>query len=199
MSEPAGPAEAEPPSSGRPAVAAGVEVVVEDDQSDQPVDVDRWARLATYALTRLGVERGELSLTFVDEATIAELNADHMGEDGPTDVLSFPMDAAPDDDAVGPTPAPGSLGAQVPVLLGDVVVCPAVAARNAADHAAGAAEPHPGHPTHDGSLDAELALLVVHGVLHVLGHDHAEPDETAAMHAAERDVLAGFAALEGAR
>jgi probable rRNA maturation factor len=64
------------------------------------------------------------------------------------------------------------------LLLGDVVVCPAVAARQA--------------PKHAGTYDDELALLVVHGVLHVLGHDHAEPDETVAMRARERDLLARF-------
>lgn len=189
MSEPPSPS-SEPASTGRPPVP-GVDALVEDDQSDHPVDTDRWARLATHALRARGIERGELSLTFVDEATITELNAEHMGEDGPTDVLSFPMDDEPD-----PAAAPDSLSAQVPTLLGDIVICPAVAARNAADHAAGAAEPHPGHPTHDGSLDAELALLVVHGVLHVLGHDHAEADETAEMQTAEREILAGFAQTE---
>ena len=79
-----------------------------------------------------------------------------------TDVLSFPLD---DDE-----PQPG-----VPVLLGDVVVCPAVAADQASSHA--------------GTLDDELALLVVHGVLHVLGHDHAEPAETATMRARELALL----------
>lgn len=173
------PAKPEPPSTERPP-DGGVEVFVTDEQTDHPIDTDRWARLATHALAEQGVGRGELSLTFVDTATIAELNAEHMGADGPTDVLSFPLD----DDDEGADP-------DVPVLLGDVVICPAVAAANAAAHAAGAAEPHPGHPTHDGSLDAELALLVVHGVLHVLGFDHAEADEQAEMHAAERSILAG--------
>ncbi|MBK5223048.1 MAG: rRNA maturation RNase YbeY [Acidimicrobiia bacterium] len=157
---------------------------VTDEQTDHPIDTDRWAQLATHALAERGVRRGELSLTFVDEATIAELNAEHMGADGPTDVLSFPLDDG--DDAAGTDP-------RVPVLLGDVVICPAVAAANAPAHAAGAVEPHPGHPTHDGSLGSELSLLVVHGVLHVLGLDHAEPDETAEMHAAERAILAGGA------
>lgn len=187
MSEPPSP-EPEPASSGRPPVA-GVEVEVVDDQSDHPVDADRWARLAADALAARGVDRGELVLTFVDEAAIAQLNAEHMGADGPTDVLSFPLDG---DDGPAPPAAPGSLAAQVPLLLGDVVICPAVAARNAAAHAAGAAEPHPGHPTHDGTLDAEVALLVVHGVLHLLGHDHADPAEAAEMQAAERHVLAAW-------
>ena len=114
---------------------------------------------------------GELTLTFVDRDEIAALNREHLGKDGPTDVLSFPLDAAaeapggagvPDrrfaSERRDPSTADPSLG--VPVLLGDVVVCPAVAAEQA--------------PSHAGTLDDELALLVVHGVLHVLGHDHAD-------------------------
>jgi probable rRNA maturation factor len=105
---------------------------------------------------------GELTLTFVDRDEITGLNREHLGKDGPTDVLSFPLDAA--------AGAPG-----VPVLLGDVVVCPAVAAEQA--------------ETHAGTVDDELALLVVHGVLHIVGHDHAEPEETAAMRARELEHL----------
>ena len=108
--------------------------------------------------------RGELTLTFVDRDEIAALNAEHLGHDGPTDVLSFPLDDG------RRRRKPG-----VPVLLGDVVVCPAVAADQAADHA--------------GTLDDELALLVVHGVLHVLGHDHAEPDEATIMRRRELELL----------
>ncbi len=110
--------------------------------------------------------RGELTLTFVDRDEIAVLNEEHLGKSGPTDVLSFPLDAGdrtvPADDSV-------------PVLLGDVVICPDVARDQA--------------PTHAGTLDDELALLVVHGVLHVLGHDHAEPDESAAMRSKELELL----------
>jgi probable rRNA maturation factor len=87
-----------------------------------------------------------------------------MGKAGPTDVLSFPMD---DEPMTG-----------VPTLLGDVVISPAVAAEQFADHA--------------GTFDDELALLVVHGILHVLGHDHAEPEETAAMRSRELDLLERF-------
>ncbi len=134
-----------------------------DDQDAVEVDVQRWVDLARAVLDTEG-RAGELAVTFVDRDEIAELNAEHLGHDGPTDVLSFPLD----DD-------PGAALAGVPVLLGDVVICPAVAR----DHA----------PSHAGSLDDELALLVVHGVLHVLGHDHAEPAETVAMRARELALL----------
>ena len=143
----------EPPS---PTVTAltFIDVVTSDEQGAADavaVDIDRWSALATAVLAAEGAA-GELTLTFVDRDEIAALNAEHLGETGPTDVLSFPLDTA------GDAPSPG-----VPVLLGDVVVCPAVAADQA--------------PAHAGTLDDELALLVVHGVLHVLGHDHAEPAE----------------------
>ena len=126
------------------------------------VDVERWAGLAATVLTAEGAN-GELTLTFVDRDEIAALNAEHLGGSGPTDVLSFPLD----DTAVA--------SSVVPVLLGDVVVCPAVAVAQA--------------PTHAGSVDDELALLVVHGVLHVLGHDHADDADAAAMRARERELL----------
>lgn len=146
---------------------AQVEVVVDDQQTAMPIDADRWAELAVATLTCEGA-RGELTLTFVDVDEMAALNAEHMGADGPTDVLSFPLDGI--DDAFQPL-APGA-----PRLLGDVVVCPAVARTNAPDHA--------------GNVDDELALLVVHGCLHVLGYDHAEPDETRLMRARELELLA---------
>jgi probable rRNA maturation factor len=137
-----------------------------DDQSTDPiaVELDRWAALATAVLVSEGCAGGELTLSFVDEADIAELHDEHMGDPSPTDVLSFPLDAGAEEAADG-----------APVLLGDVVICAQVAQRNAADHA--------------GTFDDEVALLVVHGVLHVLGHDHAEDAETAHMQARERALL----------
>ena len=123
-------------------------------------------------------------MLFVDEGTIADLNGRFMGSAGPTDVLSFPIDGEPEVPGRWPDqggPGPDRLGDDLddlPVLLGDVVVCPAVAARNA--------------PGHAGSYDDELALLVVHGVLHLLGHDHAEPEERAEMQARERALLEEF-------
>ena len=161
-----------------------VQVYGADEQHDAPVDVDRWVRLAHDVLIAEGV-RGEveLSLLFVDEATMAELNGRFMDAEGPTDVLAFPIDDPvvagrwPDASTSGPDredPEPGDL----PLLLGDVVMCPAVAERQAPEHA--------------GSYEDEIALLVVHGVLHVLGHDHAEPEETAVMQARERALLDEF-------
>ena len=157
-------------------------VVVTDDRSgsprarEEPVDTDRWARLATDVLVAEGVTGpAELAVAFVDEDTIASLHLEHLGEAGPTDVLSFPLDGSPNGPAADPTDRPGE-----PRLLGDVVVCPAVARRNAVP---------------PGGYEAELALLVVHGVLHVLGWDHADADQTAAMVARERELL-GAAGLE---
>ena len=149
----------EPPS---PTLTATADVVVvgADEQDDVPLELTRWTALAEAALRDEG-RSGELTLTFVDQADIAELNAEHLGHEGTTDVLSFPLDT---DDAGG-----------LPVLLGDVVICPAVAAAQASGHA--------------GTIDDELALLVVHGVLHVLGHDHATDAERARMQARERELL----------
>ncbi|HKH24607.1 MAG TPA: rRNA maturation RNase YbeY [Acidimicrobiales bacterium] len=161
-----------------------VQVYGADEQHAAPVDVGRWVELAREVLLAEGVRgEAELSLLFVDEGTIVDLNRRFMEAEGPTDVLAFPID---DPVEAGRWPDAGTAGpdredpepADLPLLLGDVVVCPAVAERQAPDHA--------------GSYDDELALLVVHGVLHVLGHDHAEPDETAAMQARERDLLDRF-------
>ena len=139
-------------------------VVVADEQTDVDIDAACWGELATAVLTRFD-EQGELTLSFVGRDEIAALNAEHMGKAGPTDVLSFPLDAA------DPHREP-------PILLGDVVVCPAVAAEAA--------------PRHAGTLEDELALLTVHGVLHVLGFDHVDADDAAEMLAAERDLLSGL-------
>jgi probable rRNA maturation factor len=148
----------------------GPRIHAADEQDETTVDLGRWAALARAALVHEGVVRpeAELNLTFVDRATMAGLNEEHLGHEGPTDVLSFPLEL-PDDVPDG-----------LPVLLGDVVVCPAVAAAQAAEHAG---------PTHDGTAEDELALLVVHGILHVLGWDHAEPDDEAAMQAHEQVLL----------
>ncbi len=162
-----------------------------DEQDDEAIDVARWVRLAEQVLAAEGIRRTcELSLLFVDEGAMAELNERHMGATGPTDVLAFPIDEDglehgrwPDNGTTGPDRPPVDVD-DIPSLLGDVVVCPAVAARQAPEHAGG--------DHHTGSLEDEVALLVVHGILHVLGMDHAEPEETTAMQAKERALLARF-------
>jgi probable rRNA maturation factor len=165
----------------RPPPEGEVEVFGVDEQTEQPVELARWVDLATNVLIDSGVRgEAELSLLFVTEAVMAELNGRFMGSEGPTDVLSFPLEDPidsgrwPDSGSTGPDRDPPDL-ADLPMLLGDVVLCPAVAFRQAPEHA--------------GSYDDEIALLVVHGVLHILGMDHAEPEETAAMQARERELL----------
>jgi probable rRNA maturation factor len=124
----------------------------------------------------------ELTVLFVGRDEIAELNESYLGKSGPTDVLSFPIDggdiveviASPSAQSRGPDRAPLDPG-DMPLMLGDVVICPEVARDQAPDHA--------------GTLDDELALLLVHGILHVLGHDHAEPEETARMRGREMALL----------
>ena len=153
-----------------------------DEQSAHPVDTLRWIKLAEAVLTDEGV-RGEMevSILFVDEETIADLNGRFLAKEGPTDVLAFPIDEepveggrSPDSGGTGPgyNPAPE----EAPTLLGDVVICPAVAHRNAPEHA--------------GEYEDELALLLVHGLLHLLGMDHEDDDEAEAMEIKERQLLA---------
>ena len=181
----ADPSTGEPPRSAT-ALKAGARdepprerpgaVVHASDERSQPnggcsgLQTERWAGLAAAVLRDEGIAKGELGLRFVDPVVMAELNLSHMGAQGPTDVLAFPIDGG--DCGVYPPE-------QVP-LLGDVVVCPAYAAAQAHDHAG---------PSHDAWIGDELALLVVHGVLHVLGYDHQSGADAAAMRAREQQLL----------
>ncbi len=164
---------------------SGVAVFAADEQSAEPVDTWRWVRLAEAVLDAEGVKGdAELSMLFVDEGAIAELNQRFLGREGPTDVLAFPID----DDVYEGGRLPDSLGpagpgdefepSDLPTLLGDVVVCPAVARRNA--------------PAHTGSYDDEMALLVVHGILHLLGMDHVDDQDANAMERREQELLDRF-------
>ena len=175
---------ARPRLGRRPKIGGDVdpEVFCSDEQIDVPVDLARWQSLAERVLQAEGIRGGtELSLIFVSANDIAELNESFLGKAGPTDVLSFPIDAAdlePMPISGGATRGPDRAPldpTDLPMLLGDVVICPAVAVAQASTHA--------------GTPDDELALLVVHGILHVLGHDHAEPAETAVMRARELQLL----------
>jgi probable rRNA maturation factor len=139
------------------------------DEQDLEVDADDLVALARHVLTTMRVpDDMEVALLLVDEATIAELNAQHLGKQGPTDVLAFPIDQ------------PGEALPGSPAILGDVVLCPAVAHEQAAGL---------GRTPH-----GELRLLTVHGLLHLLGMDHAEPDEERAMFSLTDELLASDAA-----
>jgi probable rRNA maturation factor len=146
-----------------------IEVV---NETDVEIDLDALEAEARFVLDRLRIHPlAELSVLLVDETTMAELHVRWMDEPGPTDVMSFPMDElrpTKDDEE----PAEG--------LLGDIVICPQVAQRQAASA---------GHPTDD-----ELALLLTHGILHLLGYDHAEPEEHAEMFGLQARLLAEWVA-----
>jgi probable rRNA maturation factor len=138
-----------------------------NDESGADVDVDRLALLSRFVLDRMRVHPlAELSVIAVDPETMANLHVQWMDEEGPTDVMSFPMDEL----------RPGSdEQEQVPGLLGDVVLCPEVAGRQA--EAAGHSTAH------------ELDLLCAHGILHLLGYDHAEAAEQREMFGLQGEIL----------
>lgn len=138
------------------------------DESGLALDARRTQRLAAFVMDRMRVHpQAELCVKAVDEATIAELNEQWMEKEGPTDVLAFPMDELRPG-LVNEEPEEG--------VLGDLVLCPAIAAKQAeaADH----------------STADELDLLTVHGILHLLGYDHAEPEEHKEMFGLQARLLA---------
>lgn len=141
-----------------------------NNESDQVVDEARVLALASFALDHMRIHpEAELAIQFVNEDTMTNLHIQWMDEPGPTDVLSFPMDEL----------RPGTeLEVSPPGLLGDIVICPQVAAAQAAAAA---------HETIN-----EVLLLTTHGILHLLGFDHAEPDEELEMFGLQRDILAKF-------
>jgi len=143
-----------------------------NNESGVAVDEAALVRLATFAMDQLRIHPlAELSILLVDEAAMTAYHVKYMGEDGPTDVLSFPMDELrpPSDDEEAPEG-----------LLGDIVLCPTVTARQAAEHGRTSAE--------------ETEYLLVHGLLHLLGFDHAEPGEKAEMFGLKDKLLAAWAA-----
>jgi probable rRNA maturation factor len=127
----------------------GHPTVLISNRQTQPVDETELAMLARETLLAEGLERVELSVSLVAEDEMADLHMRYLGQQGPTDVLSFPLG---EDDGDGVR------------LLGDVVIAPSVAARANPDDPA-----------------AELRLLLVHGILHVLGYDHEDEEERAEM------------------
>ncbi|UAJ77733.1 rRNA maturation RNase YbeY [Leifsonia sp. ZF2019] len=147
--------------------------------NESTIEVDEAAlqRLAAYAFDIMHVHPdAELAIVLVDEAAMEQLHVQWMDEPGPTDVLSFPMDELRPGTEEEPSPAG---------LLGDVVLCPQVAQVQAETA---------GHTLMD-----ELLLLTTHGILHLLGFDHAEPAEEREMFGIQRDILVGFARYDRQR
>lgn len=148
-----------------------------NNESDHQIDEQVLLRLMEYNLAELHVSAdADVAIVLVDEGAMESLHVQWMDEPGPTDVLSFPMDELRPGSEDAPTPAG---------LLGDIVLCPAVAETQAI-----AAK----HSTQD-----ELILLTTHGLLHLLGFDHAEPDEEREMFGLQRELITGFQAVERQR
>ncbi len=137
------------------------------NETETEIDIEGISAQARFILDRLRIHPGaELSVVFVDVPTMTDLHVRWMDEPGPTDVLSFPMDelTPPRDDE----PPPEG-------LLGDVVICPDVASKQAKQA---------GH-----DVTTEYGVLLTHGILHLLGYDHAEPDEERLMFGLQRRLL----------
>ena len=145
-------------------------VVEVDNRNAEPVDGAQLIAQADFMIDQLGLHPdAELSISLVDPEEMTALHVRWMDLPGPTDVLSFPMDELR-------VPEPGQ--AAEPGMLGDVVICPQVAAEQGEQA---------GH-----GLAAELELLLTHGILHLVGHDHAEPEEHAVMFGLQDDLLAAW-------
>jgi probable rRNA maturation factor len=141
------------------------------DEQDEPIVTDELLRLAEIVLEEEGLESETgVSLVLIDEAQMTQLNVTHMGKDGPTDVLSFPLEAATP--GAPPMRSPGG----PPIELGDVFIAPSVVRDNAIRHEA--------------PFEDELSLMVVHGLLHLLGWDHEVEDDAIRMEARESELLA---------
>ncbi|RFS85598.1 rRNA maturation RNase YbeY [Actinomadura spongiicola] len=151
------------------------------NESGVPVDEKALAGLSRHVLDGMRVHPlAELSVLLVDEAAMAKLHEEWMDEPGPTDVLSFPMDEL----RPGHTPGGGDEDGEADSgVLGDVVLCPAVAERQAREA---------GHSTGD-----ELELLCAHGILHLLGYDHAEPEEHREMFGLQAELLSSWREKRG--
>ena len=153
-----------------------------DIANEAGIEVDEvgLAAVARFTLDQMRIHPlAELSILLVDEQAMTDLHERWMGEPGPTDVLSFPMDELRPPHMDGGRTEHGP----DPSLLGDVVLCPSVAAAQAEKA---------GHSTQD-----ELELLCVHGILHLLGYDHAEPEEHAAMFGLQGQLLMDWQETKG--
>ena len=141
-----------------------------NDETGSEFPTDDLRELAVFLMRRLGMgDSAELSIALVSEEQMAELHEEWLGEPGPTDVVSIPMDQLQE---------PGPDDPLATGVLGDVIICPAVAARQA---------DAVGHRTLD-----EMRILLTHGVLHLLGNDHADPVESRRMFARQAQLIAGY-------
>ena len=141
-----------------------------NNESGHDVDEQVLLRLMEYNLAELHVSPdADVAIVLVDEGAMESLHVQRMDEPGPTDVLSFPMDELRPGTEESPTP---------PGLLGDIVLCPQVAETQAVTAK---------HSTMD-----ELVMLTTHGLLHLLGFDHAEPEDEKEMFGLQRDLIVGF-------
>lgn len=137
----------------------GVSILV-DNRTRHEIDNELVKRLANRVLDKLDIASGELGVTFVDDGEMIELNREHMGRKRPTDVLAFPIESG--------TGREGDAGSEhgdaagMPVLLGDIVICPDVAKHQA--------------ELEGTTFEQELCLLLIHGILHINGADHEVDD-----------------------
>lgn len=147
-----------------------------DNETSWEIDQERVNRLAVFAMDKMFLHPNtDLYIRFVSLETMTDLHVRFMDEPGPTDVLSFPMDELVPGDNLNVAPEG---------ILGDVVVCPDFAAEQAEKA---------GHPAIN-----EMLLLITHGILHLLGFDHAEPDEEREMFALQNGILKDFYEQEAA-
>lgn len=148
-----------------------------NNETTAKIDAREFVDLARYVFDAMFLHPAtELSITFVDEKAMSELHEEWMDLEGPTDVMSFPMDELRE----------GREGELAPEgLLGDIVICPTVAAQQAR---------MAGH-----SSEEEMLLLLTHGILHLLGYDHVEPEEERVMFTLQRKLLLTFLAGRGSR
>lgn len=151
-----------------------MEILISNEQ-DLSVDEEMLGKIAEYTIAHEGIGNDvELSIALVDEKEMQQLNLKYRGKNKPTDVLSFPTEEI----AQEGEEIPGYVPEGFPHLLGDVVICPSVALKQAEEYGQ--------------TFEQEMGLLLVHGVLHLLGYDHQEEEEAEEMEAREREILKEF-------
>jgi len=145
-----------------------MQISITSHREPEPLDLTAFERLATYVLDREDVpDITELSIAIVDVDEMSALNVRYRGVEGPTDVLSFGCDE------------PCAVAGDEPITLGDVVIAPEIAIRQAEEY---------GH-----TVEEELNLLLVHGILHLLGYEHESDEDAVVMQGRERLLLLSYA------